>query len=515
MIKLHAMQLSINYKALVTLLITFCALLLGRYYFSVTFCASQVSSFQENQCENMSLVRKVCKVHVAGCKAMALLIQKITSFLTRVKDKFIAGNKLDQVVQEYDAFLQYSLVTTSSFQNILDGKLNQRRRALQLTIMLFYSLSVIPRYSFLSLLYLQDEQTRMHYQYILADYAEEVGLLGRTFNVGYVIFSLGIVVNDIIMRKFEGQGSLEFLTDWLKRIPKKTNIEDGDEDETTAPGDLDNESRRELISGLHYKLTFAKIMARNVAKAVQSFELIAFSMFIYNKRPSFFVTCLGLCNCITVLYGVEISGYHYYSLYLSYVVTTDYFKVVINKIMRKVEDLKTKGMKNRNITSILDEYDFMMNDFKNYNRVLKPLLGNLVHFYIFGLTLVFIMFTIGSEVWMLATTVVAAGGYSFFMLATGVYVSQLPAKVIQLHNTLTSLCVRLDGHKRRLSLNCLFRLKHIIQELGSLETDGQFVIGLRDGEGAATSRMEIFNLTMDTLSNTLMILGFINRMDGI
>ena len=102
------------------------------------------------------------------------------------------------------------------------------------------------------------------------------------------------------------------------------------------------------------------------------------------------------------------------------------------------------------------------------------------------------------------------------MLATGVYFSQLHSKVAELHNTLASLCARHAGSKRqRLSLNCMFRLKHVIQELGSLETDGQFVIGLRDGEGAATSRMEIFDLTMDTLSNTLMILGFVNGMVGM
>jgi len=55
--------------------------------------------------------------------------------------------------------------------------------------------------------------------------------------------------------------------------------------------------------------------------------------------------------------------------------------------------------------------------------------------------------------------------------------------------------------KRNL-LNC-------IKELGSQQTDGQFVLGLRDGHGAATSSLEIFDLTMDTVGNTLMFMGFI------
>ena len=446
------------------------------------------------------------------------LNDNIKSTYNRVQDKIKAKYRLDvnQVVQEYDAFLQHALLTSSCFQDILDGKLNRRRRALQLTIMLYECLYMIPRYSFVSLLYFQNEQTRMHYQYILADYAEEMGIMGRTCNIAIIIFAIGVLVNYIVMRKFEGQGSVEFLTDWLKRIPKKTSIEDGETDEIKTPGDLENESKHKLISGLHYKLIIARVMARIVMKAGQLFELLGFAVFMYKRRPSFFITCVGLFNCITILICYTICAYHLHSLYLSYVVTTDYFNLVINSIILKVEDFKTKEMTNRNVTSILDKYDFMMNDFKKYNRVLKPLLRNLVYFYISGLTILFLMFAIKTETWMLATMIVLAAGYAFMILVTGVYVSQLNAKVTHLHNTFISLCARHAGDKRKLlSLNCMFRLKHVICELGNLEKDGQFVIGLRDGEGAATSRLEIFDLTMETVSNTLMILGFVNGIEGM
>ena len=453
----------------------------------------------------------------------------MASFFSRVKDNMtgicsILKNKINaryrvdvkQVVHKYDAFLQHGLVTTSSLQNILDDKLNSKRRALQLAYMLYYCLYVIPRYGFVSLLYFQDEKTRVNYEFLLADYTEEMGMLGRTFNVGIVTFSTGILANNIVLRRLKGRKSLEFLTDWLKRIPNRTSIEDGNRDEITAPGDLDNQSRHKLISGLHYKLIAAKIMARNTIAASQSFDLIAYLVFIYKRRPSFFVTCLGLWNCITMFVCLEIATYHLNSLYLSYILTTDYFKIVINNIIRKVDDLKNKEMTNQNVVQILDDYDFIMNKFKNYNRVLKPLLGNLVHFYIFALTTMFFAFTVATEIWMVIIIIFAAGGLAFIILATGVYVSQLHAKVIELHNTLASFCARHSGNQRqRLSLNSLYRLKHAIQELGSLETDGQFVIGLRDGEGAATSRMEIFDLTMETVSNTLMIFGIVNGVNAL
>ena len=215
----------------------------------------------------------------------------------------------------------------------------------------------------------------------------------------------------------KGEGSLEFLTDWLKRIPKKPRIEEGDRDEITAPGDLDNESRHKLMSNLQYKLIIARIMARTVVHADRSCDLIALLIFIYRRRPSFFITCLGLWNNITMFICAKIGAYQLYSLYLSYVVTTDYFNVVINNIIRKVEDLENREMTNQNVTRILDDYDFIINDFKKYNRVLKSLLRNLVYFYIFGLTSLFLMLTIKAETWILASMIFVAGGYSFMMLA--------------------------------------------------------------------------------------------------
>ena len=263
------------------------------------------------------------------------------SFFRRVKEKLQTKYKLDvnQVVQDYDDFLQYPLVTTASFQDILDVKLNQTKRAFQLIIMLYFCLVLIPRYFCLCVLYFQDCKTRLHYQYILADYCEEMGLFGRTFNVASLTFTFGVFLNCIVIRKFEGQGSLEFLTDWLKRVPKMRRIENADEhqDEIRTTGDLDNESRYKLISYLHYKLIFTKITGRIISNGVQSVGLIAFPLFIYKKRPSFLITCLGLWNCITMVVCIEISTHHYYSLYLSYVVTTDYFKLVINNIIRKVD----------------------------------------------------------------------------------------------------------------------------------------------------------------------------------
>jgi len=58
-------------------------------------------------------------------------------------------------------------------------------------------------------------------------------------------------------------------------------------------------------------------------------------------------------------------------------------------------------------------------------------------------------------------------------------------------------------------------LINCIKELGSQQTNGQFVIGLRDGHGPAISSREMFQLTMATISNTLMVMEFVYHSEGI
>jgi len=54
----------------------------------------------------------------------------------------------------------------------------------------------------------------------------------------------------------------------------------------------------------------------------------------------------------------------------------------------------------------------------------------------------------------------------------------------------------------RFCLKSKRNLLNCIKELGSQETDDEFVLGLRDCHGTATSSLEIFDLTMVTMSNT-------------
>ena len=426
--------------------------------------------------------------------------------LTRLQEKFKPD--FNRVVQDYDDFLRHSLVTTKSFQDIVDKVHNPKQSLKQLVFLVYALVYFLPKYLCLCSLYFQDENIRVRYQYLLADYNEELGLFGRTFNICSIVFSSGMVFNIFVMKKFEGSASLQFMTDWVLRVPKK----DTKDTKETFDNYLDNESRYELLTQLHYKMLLAKSLARGIKLATQTQNVIACSLFLYRQNPSIWVTSLALFNCLTLTYCLELSGDLYNSLYLSFVFTTDYFRCRISKLFKKIHELHTQQLTKESLTNILDDYDHMVHDFNKYNKSLRHLLRNMVYFYAVALTACFFMLTIETETWILVIIVMSGGGYSLTILATGVYVSQLHSQTIELHAKLSALCAI---HSREAgligSLKNLFRLRLTIKELGSLETNGQFVVGLRDGDGAATSRMQIFELTLATISNTLMMIEFMNQ----
>ena len=421
---------------------------------------------------------------------------------------------INRVVQDYDEFLRHSLVTTRSFQNTQDERAHRKEGTLQLLFIVFLLFYLVPKYSFLVSLYFQAEDTRLRYQYLLADYNEEMGLLGRTFNTCYVVFATGVLFNIFVIRKYEATASLQFLTDWVTRLPKKQDAPE--ETHVTSNeeifGYLNNEMRYRLFSQLHYKMLFFKLVARTINLGCQTFNIIACLLFLYRKRPSFLVSCQSVFNCLLFTWSLETTGNHYNSLYLAFFSTTDYFKCRIDGIISEINDLKNEKLTKENLAKLLDNYDDIMFLFEKYNKSLRHLLRNMVDFYAVALTACFFMLTIETETWMLVIMIMSGGGASLTLMATGIYVSQLHSQTIELHGKLSALCAT-HSRKKGLfgSLKNLLRLRLILKELGSPQTDGQFVVGFRDGEGAAISRMEIFELTLVTISNTLMMIEFINH----
>jgi len=161
------------------------------------------------------------------------------------------------------------------------------------------------------------------------------------------------------------------------------------------------------------------------------------------------------------------------------------------------------------LTRLVLQYNQLANDFGKQDYLLKYLLRNMIYGYCAGLTVLFVLFTINMNPFLRVLLLVAVNVLSLTILICGLYVGRLHSKTLVLYEELNSMAAR-NCHSitsyqalkiRRILLNC-------IKEIGSQEIDGQYVFGLRDGHGPAISSREMFDLTMFTLTNTLMVMEF-------
>ena len=155
-------------------------------------------------------------------------------------------------------------------------------------------------------------------------------------------------------------------------------------------------------------------------------------------------------------------------------------------------------------------------DFQKQDYLLKYLLRNMMYGYCTGLTTLFLMFTVDMNIYLRLFTLTGITVISLTMLTSGLYIGHLHTMTLVLYSELNSMAARnTPSIKSYKALKTQRNLLNCIKELGSQQTDGQYVMGLRDGHGAAISRMEMFSLTMTTISNTLMMLDVINHSNGI
>jgi len=102
------------------------------------------------------------------------------------------------------------------------------------------------------------------------------------------------------------------------------------------------------------------------------------------------------------------------------------------------------------------------------------------------------------------------------MLTSGLCVGHFQSKIQVLYKKLNSLAARNTNPIKTIeSFKTRKNLIHSIKKLGSQSIDGQFVLGLRDGHGAAISSLEMFSLTMATLGNTIMLMDVINHSNAV
>lgn len=397
-------------------------------------------------------------------------------------------------IHKYEKTLIWSLAITSPFQDILEGKVNERKRFLQLLLILVDVFYVIPKYTFFCLLYLTDESTRRTCQYYFADYFEEFGTFGRVLNILYPVFTVTHVLDKIVLRKNQTINRLNFLTDLLKL--KTPNNWDG----------LDETERTDLLKNIKRKVNFTRAIKRPTILSVNIYDLVGCPLFIARKRPGILVSffAIGHSVCLIILADVVIS--HYFSLYLSYIITTDCLTARIHSLSRRIRDLKYQ-INEDGLRNILIDIDLLKETFQIYSKIMRPLLRNLVYIFKAGVGLLFFLATIDTGPFMMVMMITTVFGMSACVMVTGIYVSNLESRLRRLCHELNCLasCIAHCG-RDKVTLKTQKNMRLVIKELSTHDPSGNFIIGLTDGSGPAISKKEMTDLTLETICNTLMFM---------
>jgi hypothetical protein len=388
---------------------------------------------------------------------------------------------------------------TGSFQDIVDGKLNKRRRRFQILVNLLF-VFMLPRFCFACSLYaIKDESTRKYYQYMIVDYMETLGLVGRSFNAIYAVNLFPLVIDKLFFRSHEASGKLEFLTEMLSLKRNRKWKKRGSEGLTES-------EKRTFLSQMHKKLMILKFMISGCVIPIHFFQTLGLSLFLFRVSQSNTMSLLAMLQYVSIMLVEQNACSQIFTLIIVCLVTVDYFAARIRVILHQIHKLQIHFTE-KTLVEVLKLYDKLMLDFKKRNSSLRYLIRNMCYFYCPELSLCLFLFTVEAVWWMKGIFIISASTFISCVIVCELYVGHLQTRVNNIYHQLNLVRAKssIETHTH-ISLETRMHLKLVIRELGSERKDGQHMIGLTNGEGAAFTTMDAIELTLATCSFTILIM---------
>ena len=405
----------------------------------------------------------------------------------------------EKVVSRYERAIQATWLTSGSFQDILDGNLNKKRRLFNLLVAIMFSY-MLPRYCLACCLYaMKDDSKRKLYQYIMVDYMETLGLVGRSLNGIYAVNLFPLVIDKFFFRSHEVSKNLEFLTEMLSLKDK------GSWNGKGADGFTETE-KRNFLSLMHKKLMVLKFSIQSCSMPIHLLQTLGLSLFLYKVSESTTASVAAVVQYIGIIIVEQNACYQIFTLLAACHVTVDYFSARIRSLKSRLQKLGQNFTEKR-LAKRLQDYDRLMFDFKKRNSSLRDLLRNMCYFYCPELSLVMFLITVDTVWWMKAIILTSSCTFITCVIVTELYVGHLQSKVIKLYHAFHFAAARSAiGVRHRITFNTRMHLKVAIRELGSLQREGQHNVGLTNGEGAAFTTMDALSLTSTTISYTILMM---------
>ena len=403
-----------------------------------------------------------------------------------------------EVLKDFEASLMNSFITSSSFKDIVHSNLNQKGRRKQLMVILFLALYAIPVYGIHSVLFYFKDVKWTLFQILFPDFFGYIPLIIPMLTHITVLLLINVVLDKVLLWKFEVKNSLEFLTDLRSLIKVRRYF-----------GLNDDEINR-LLKTIKTKTIVFKMII--VGSIVTIFLVHTTGMgFMFFKNPPSAAYALYAVSYFTIptMMGVIIFV-HFFNLYLAYIIMTDCLKARIKSVTNRLETHRLEKKDYSNLLPVLSEVGSIFQTLKDYNKTLKFFLRNMIYFFRTGLCALFVLMSLDMDVYVRALINFPVLASVCVVIMTGLYVSSTKDMLFLLYKKLNTCYVRcMQGSEYPLKLK--FEIRLLIKELGNNDKDGHFVLGFTDGNGPEISKMEITNLILDTIANSMMFLRMIRK----
>jgi hypothetical protein len=335
---------------------------------------------------------------------------------------------------------------------------------------------------------------------MIVDYMETLGLVGRSFNAIYAINLFPLVIDKLFFRSHEASGKLEFLTEML-------SLKGSNQGHRSRKDGFTVSEERKFLSLMHKKLMAVKFITMNCAMCIHFFQLLGLILFHRKVSKSLIASFSAMMHFVAIIIVEQNAVNQIFTLLVVCHITVDYFKARIRNLVSRIHKM-AGNLTEQNVKKTVLAYDDLMFTFKKRNSSLRYLIRNMCYFYCPELSLVLFLVTIRTVWWLKIVILINSSTFISWIIFTEVYIGHLQSKVNNLYHQLNFAIARsaVGDNGKVCCFYTRMHLKMIIRELGSQRKDGQHMIGLTNGDGAAFTTADAVSLALTTCSFTILIM---------
>ena len=420
-----------------------------------------------------------------------------TQRMNREAREYLSLDKDGQeVLKDFETSLMNSFITSSSFKDIVHSNLDQRGRLKLLMAIIFLAFYAIPVYGTQSVIFYFKNAEETLFQTVFPDFWGHLPLVIPLITHIIVFCLINFVSEKILFWNFEVKNCLQFLTDMRSLIEARRYF------------GLNDEEINKLLKAIKIKAIVFKITMVGTVATLLLLQSSGMG-FMFHKNPPSAAYALYAVSYFTIPTMVAtMLIVHFFNLYLAYIIMTDCLAARIKSIIKRLETHRTDKKDYSNLLTVSTDVESIFKTLKDYNKAIKFLLRNMIYLFRTGLCGIFVLTSLDMNVYVRTLLTFPILSCVCVIIMTGLYVSGTKNMLLSLYKKLNTCYVRsVLGSEYPLKLK--FKARLLIKELGNDDNDGHFVLGFADGNGPEISKMEITNLILDTIANSMMILGMI------